>query len=81
MKRLAVVMALGAVVLTSGGAAAAGSGEGTPGGLPQASCLGQISANGALLFGETPAEQADGFGFDNAGQAQRDQLACKNAMG
>ena len=86
IKRLAATAALSVLVLTgaagaAGGALAAGPGEGTPGGLPQASCLGQITANGVLLFGETPAERAALLGYENAGQRQREQLACKTAVG
>ena len=80
-KRMAMAVALGALVLTSGGASAAGVGEGTPNGLPQESCLGQISANGVLLFGQTPAERAALFGMENAGEQQQDQLACQGAVG
>lgn len=51
------------------------------GGLPQESCLGQISANGVLLFGETPAERTTLLGYENAGQWQENQLACKSGLG
>ena len=84
VKRLVATAALGALVLTGtavGGAAAAGAGEGTPGGLPQESCLGQISANGVLLLEQTPAERAALFGFDNAGEWNANQHACTSAQG
>ena len=80
-KRLAMAVALGALVLTAGGASAAGAGEGVPNGLPQESCLGQISANGVLLFGETPAERAFLLGLESAGEFQQGQLACQGAVG
>ena len=80
-KRLVVAAALGALVVTGGSAAAQGQGEGTPNGLPSQSCLGQISANGVLLLGLTPAERSALMGFETAGEWQQNQLACKEGVG
>jgi hypothetical protein len=80
-KRLAAAAALGALMVTASGAAAQGPGEGTPGDLPQASCLGQISANGVLLLGLTPAERSALMGFATAGEWQQNQLACQEGVG
>jgi hypothetical protein len=83
IKRLVATAALGALVLAgaAGGASAAGPGEGMPGGLPQQSCLGQINANGVLLDGQTPAEQAAEFGYETVAAWEQAQLACKTAVG